>query len=90
LILLQLLETEYHDLIKAFRSVDPSCRPTTVEALNSIQEYHVGFTPSQLKGPVPEPELQTMTRMREATARQVAREKRRLDEELVKTSAASS
>ena len=77
-------------------AVDPSCRPTTAEALKSIQEYHDGFTRAQLKGPVPEPELETMSieegfkRMKEATARQAARDKGRLEEELVKKSAASS
>ena len=77
-------------------AADPSCRPTTAEALKSIQEYHDCFTRTQLKGPVPEANLETMTIeerfnwMREASARHAAREKWHLEEELVKTSAASS
>ena len=77
-------------------AIDPSCRPTTEEALKSIQEYHEGFTRAQLKGPVPEANIDTISleerfkQMEEAYARQVAREKRRLEDEPVQTSAASS
>ena len=77
-------------------ALDPSCRPTAAEALCSIQQYHNGFTRAQLKGPVPEPNLDTMSieerfrRMREANARQAAREKKYLDAELAQISAAAS
>ncbi|KIM72385.1 hypothetical protein PILCRDRAFT_741990 [Piloderma croceum F 1598] len=59
-----LLEIEYPDLVKTFRSMvelDPSRRPTAVAALNFVRAYHEGYTRAQLKGPVPEPNLDTMT-----------------------------
>jgi hypothetical protein len=99
LILLQLLETEYPDLIKIFQSmtaVDPSCRPTVAEALKSVHEYHDGFTRAQLKGPVPMPDIDPIPlevrfqKMREANARKVMREKKRLEAELAQAIAASS
>jgi hypothetical protein len=75
---------------------DPSCRPTAAEALKFVHEYHDGFTRAQLKGPVPLPDLnippleEIWKRMDEANARQAAREKKRLEAELAKASAASS
>jgi len=88
----QLLATEYPDLVQTFQSMvalDPCCRPTVAEALKSVKDYHDGFARAQLKGPVPEPNLDTMSieerfkRMREANVRQAAREKKRLEAELV-------
>ena len=76
--------------------VDPSCRPTAAEALNSIYDYHDGFTRTQLKGPVPETNLDTMSmeelfrKMWEANKWQAVREKKCLEAELVQTSATSS
>jgi len=75
---------------------DPSSRPTAAEAFKSIQEYHEGFTRAQLGGPVPKPNLQTMTfseifrRMDEANARQAARGKKQLEAELVQSIGPSS
>jgi serine/threonine protein kinase len=95
----QLLEPDYPDLIKIFRSMiepDPSCRPTAAEALKSVHEYHDGFTRAQLKGSVPKPNLSPMSfsqmvkRTHEANARQAVREKKRLEAELAKASVASS
>ncbi|KIM80433.1 hypothetical protein PILCRDRAFT_9613 [Piloderma croceum F 1598] len=94
-----LLESDYPDLIKIFRSMiehDPSCRPTAAEALKSVHEYHDGFTRAQLKGPVPEPDLspmpfsQMVKRTHEANARQAAREQKHLEAELAKASVTSS
>jgi hypothetical protein len=95
----QLLEPDYPELIRIFRSMiepDPSCRPTAGEALKFVHEYHDGFTRAQLKGPVPEPDFHPMPlkemwkRMDEANERQAAREKKRLEAELAKVSVASS
>jgi hypothetical protein len=71
--------------------LDPSCRPTNVAVLNYIRAYHEGFTRAQLKGPVPEPNLDTMKleerfkQIREANVRQAAREQKRLEAELSQT-----
>ena len=54
------------------------------KALESVQAYHEGFTRVQLRGPVPKLNLQILTlseifrRMKEANARQAAREKQQL------------
>ena len=94
LTLLQLLATEYPALVNVFQSmagVDPPSRPTMAEALESIHKYHDGFTRAQLKGPVPRPNLDGMSisqhfrRMEEALARQEARKKKHLEEELAQT-----
>jgi hypothetical protein len=95
LTLLQLLATEYPDLVNVFQSmtaVELPSRPTMAEALESIHRYHDGFTRAQLKGPVPRPNLDGMSisqhfrRMEEALVRQEARKKKRLEEELAQTS----
>jgi hypothetical protein len=92
------LEIDYPELVETFQSMtalDPSCRPTTAEAFKSIDEYHDGFTRAQLKGPVPEPNLDGMSlaelrkRVDEANERQEAREKKRLEAALAQTPAAS-
>jgi hypothetical protein len=81
LIASQLLEPDYPDLIKIFRSVepDPSCRPTAAQALKSVHEHHDGFTRARLKGPVLMHDLSPITvsqmvkRTNEANARQAVR-----------------
>ena len=95
LMLVQLLAAEYPNLIETFKSMaalDPIARPTAHEALKSIHDYHDGFTRAQLKGPVPQANLVTMSieeqfqRMHEANARQAAREQKRLEAELIPSS----
>jgi hypothetical protein len=72
-------------------ATDPACRPSAAEALKAVRDYRDGFTRAQLKDPVPEPDLDSMPiaelgrRMDEANARQAAREKKRLEAELVQT-----
>jgi hypothetical protein len=55
--------------------LNPSRTPTAAEALETIREYHEGFTRAQLRGHVPKPVIDTLTleeriqRGREANAR---------------------
>jgi hypothetical protein len=60
---------------------DPSCRPSTAEALKSIHDYHDGSTHAQLKSPVLKHNHEQMTlserfkRIKEANAQREARMK---------------